>query len=294
MRFSTKAVSLFHLIGFLSLTAASSDGVDRHPPSLVQRDLATVTGVLNHVGTGIDKLDSAVKAFKGDSDPVVDAAENLVKVINSGKTEVDKSDDLSLTDALALQDPVKSLTKKAETLTDDLKAKKSALQEAGLCATTRSQISEINGAAQKLIKSIVSKVPEAAQGIAEDLASSLTDVLNGAQDSFSESKCKDKEGSSTSKQAVSTTELATAPEDTGSLSSTSDKTIVPASESTGLPISSAVASASNNTYNPYPPIIPTTSGEIGTATPTPSLATAGASCIAPAGALVLGMAAMLI
>ncbi|KAJ4245280.1 hypothetical protein NW762_014150 [Fusarium torreyae] len=274
MRFSTQVVSLFHLIGFLSLTTASSDGVNRQPPSLVRRDLATVTGVFDDVGSGIDELDSAVKAFKGDSDPVVDTAENLVNVINGGKTEVDKSDDLSLTDALALQDPVRSLTNKAEALTNDLKAKKTAFQEAGLCVTTRSQISEINGASQKLIN--------------------LTDVLNGAQDSFSESKCRDKENSSTSKQVVSTTELATALEETGSLSCTAENTIILASESTNLPTSSAVASTSNNTDKPYPPMIPTATGNFGTVTPTPSLATAGASFIVPAGFLVLGMAAMLI
>ncbi|KAF5603300.1 cell wall protein [Fusarium pseudocircinatum] len=294
MRFTTQVLSLSQLAGFLSLALASPSGVIRDPPSLVQRDLATITGVLNDVGSGIDDLDSAVKAFKGDSDPVVDAAESLVSVINDGKTKVDKSDDLSLSDALGLQDPVKDLTKQAETLTDDLKAKKPQLQEAGLCGTTRAQISNINDASKKLIASVVSKVPEAAQGIAEDLASGLTDVLNDAQDAFSEKNCVDKKGSSTSKQVASTTEPAAGTTEAGSLPSTADKPTVSATESASQASSTAAASVTDNTDKPYPPIVSTTAGEAEISTPTPPIVTAGAAIVVPAGAIVLGMAALLI
>ncbi|KAF4456628.1 cell wall protein [Fusarium austroafricanum] len=294
MHFTAQTLSLFHLAGFLSLAIASPNSVIRDRPSLVQRDLATVTGVLNDVGSGIDGLDSAVKAFKGNSDPVVDAAEKLVSVINAGKTKVDKSDDLSLSDALGLQDPVKDLTKKAETLTDDLKAKRPQIQEAGLCGTTRTQISDINTASKKLIASVVSKVPKAAQGIAENLASGLTDVLNEAQDAFSEKNCVDKNGSSPSKQVDSTTGPAAASTEAGSLSSTADRPTTSAPESAGQETSTTVASATDITDKPYPPVVPTATGESKTATPTPPIITAGAAIVGPAGAVVLGMAALLI
>ncbi|KAF5008737.1 hypothetical protein FDECE_4974 [Fusarium decemcellulare] len=296
MRFTAQIVSLCHIVGFLSLAIASPNGVIRSPPSLVGRDLATVTEVLSDVGSGIDKLDSAVKSLPGDPDPVVNAAESLVSVINDGKSKVDKSDDLSLSDALGLQDPVQDLTKKAETLTDNLKSKKSGIQDAGLCSTTRSQISDINEASQKLIDSVVSKVPEAAQSIAKDLASDLTNVLNEAQDAFSESNCVDKKGSSTSKEvgASTTTKLPTETTDAGNPPSTTE--IPPAStpESTGHSTGSTSIPVGTNTNKPYPPVIPTTAAGTATVTPTPPVVTAGGAVIAPAGALILGMAVVLI
>ncbi|KAJ3548451.1 hypothetical protein NM208_g998 [Fusarium decemcellulare] len=295
MRFTAQIVSLCHIVGFLSLAIASPNGVIRSPPSLVERDVATVTEVLSDVGSGIDKLDSTVKSLPGDPDPVVDAAESLVSVINDGKAKVDKSDDLSLADALALQDPVQDLTKKAETLTENLKAKRSGIQEAGLCSTTRSQVSDINEASQKLIDSVVSKVPEAAQSIAKDLASDLTNVLNEAQDAFSESNCADKEGSSTSKQAgASTTKPATETTDAGNLPSTTEIPTVSTAGSVTLSTESTVVPVGTNTNKPYPPVIPTTTAGIATTTPTPPVVTAGGAVIAPAGALILGMAVVLI
>ncbi|KAM5345107.1 hypothetical protein ACJ41O_010969 [Fusarium nematophilum] len=284
MRFTAQIVSLCQIAGFLSLATASPDGVIRDPPSLVERDLATVTEVLNDVGSGIDNLDSAVKSFNGgDSGPVVDAAESLVSAINDGKSRVDDSDDLSLSDALALQDPVEDLTDKAQTLTDDLKDRKSAIQEAGLCGTTRSQITDINSASQELIDSVVSKVPEGAQSIARELASALIDVLNDAQDAFSESNCADTGGASTSGQAVSNTAPATGTTDAGSLPSTADIPPASTTESASLPIDSTAA-----------PVVPPTPSDGATATPSAPVVTAGAAVIAPAGALVLGMAAVFI
>ncbi|KAH7175221.1 cell wall protein [Dactylonectria macrodidyma] len=294
MRFLAHIASVGVIFGFLSHTIASPDTIFQGPPSHVERDLATVTEVLSDVSSGIESLDSAVQSFSGDAGPVQDAAESLVSTINNGKSQVDDSDNLTLGDALGLQDPVQALTEKAQTLTNDLKAQKSAIEAAGLCSTTRSQISSINDASQGLIDSIISKVPEAAQSIAKELASGLTDVLNDAQDAFSESNCVDSDGSSISGPAPTTTSPETSTTEAVIVSSTANTLTTSVLGSTVIPSTSSVPLVTTNVTETYPPLIPSTTPEPTTIAPTPPVVTAGAAVVAPVGALLLGIAAVLV
>ncbi|KAK8929130.1 Cell wall mannoprotein 1 [Metarhizium anisopliae] len=148
--------------------------------------ITVIQGVLTSVGSGIDGLNSAATGFNGDVDAVKSKADALVSAIKSGKSKVDSSSDLTLTDALGLTDPVQGLTKKGQALADNFKAKRSDVEKAGACDTVRSELKDINDNSQDLIKSVVSKVPQDAQSIASSLAAGLTKVLNQAQDDFSE------------------------------------------------------------------------------------------------------------
>uniref|UniRef100_A0A1Y1NHS9 Cell wall protein n=1 Tax=Photinus pyralis TaxID=7054 RepID=A0A1Y1NHS9_PHOPY len=236
--------------------------------------LSTIQSVLTSVGNGIDSLDSAAKSFSGDVDAVKSKADALDSALKDGKTKVDASSDLTLTDALGLTDPVQALTKKGQSLADNFKAKRSDVETAGACGTVRTELKDINDNSQALIKSVVSKVPKDAQSIAASLAAGLTKVLNQAQDDFSESNCKNSGGSSGSSSK------------TGGASQTSAAAPTTAAPSGGQTSASAPATT----------LAPTSAAPSGNGTTggNPPPVTAGASFLAPAGALVMAVAAALL
>jgi len=236
-------------------------------------DLETVKGVLSDVSSSIDSLNTAANGFNGNVDAVKSKADDLVSTIKKGKTTVDGSSNLELADAVGLTSPVQALTKKGKSLADNFKAKRSEVEKAGACGTVREELKDINDNSQALIKSVVSKVPKDAQSIAEGLAKGLTDVLAQAQDDFSESNCKNSGGSS----------------QTGG----SSKTSAVASET------SAVATETGSATIPATTLAPTATGVVPThpnngTTGVPPPVTAGASFLAPAGALVMAIAAALV
>lgn len=194
MKFGTQITLLSLALGVTARLQPPSH-INRSPPSLVERDLPTVTSVIAKVDSGIKALDTAVQAFSGSDSDVSSAGDALVSTIKAGTTTVDGSDDLSLADALGLQGAVTTLQGDANSLVASLSAKKSAFEDAGLCASIRQQTTDISSASSDLIDAIVSKVPEAAQGIAKDLASGILKALAQAQSDFAEGSCTDKAGS---------------------------------------------------------------------------------------------------
>ncbi|EFZ03942.1 hydrophobic surface binding protein A family protein [Metarhizium robertsii] len=236
--------------------------------------ITVIQGVLTSVGSGIEGLDSAATGFNGDVDAVKSKADALVSAIKSGKTKVDGSSDLTLTDALGLTDPVQSLTKKGQSLADNFKAKRSDVEKAGACDTVRTELSDINTNSKALIDAVVSKVPKDAQTIAQSLAAGLTKVLNQAQDDFSESNCKNSGGSGGSSSK------------TGGASATS----------AAAPTTAAATGGHSSASAPATTLAPTSAAPSGNGTTggNPPPVTAGASFLAPAGALVMAVAAALL
>lgn len=234
--------------------------------------LSVLQPIFTSIGNAIGDLDTAAKGFNGDVAAVTSKADALISAIKSGNTKAAASSDLSLNDALGLTTPVQDLNSKGETLEKDFKAQIAAVQKAGACDTVRSKLADINTASQALIKTVVSKVPEAAQSVAKTLADQLTTTLSKATDDFSEANCKNSGGSGGSSSAAGTP--------TGGASQTS------AAPTGSAPASSAPATTAAPTGG---------SGGNGTApgaTSTPVVA--GAGVLAPAGALVLAVAAALL
>lgn len=235
-------------------------------------DLQAVKSVLSDVSQSIDSLNTAANGFDGNVDGVKSKADDLVSTIKKGKTTVDGSSDLQLEDAVGLTGPVQALTKKGQSLADNFKAKRSEVEKAGACGTVREELKDINDNSQALIKSVVSKVPKDAQSIAQSLASGLTKVLSQAQDDFSESNCKN----------------SGTPSQTGGSSQTSAQTSAAATET-----------ETGSATIPATTLAPTTTGAVpthpnnGTTGVNPPV-TAGASFLAPAGALVMAVAAALL
>jgi hypothetical protein len=256
-----------------------------------------VQGVLDDVKSGIGSVGTAVQGFNGESGPLIDASEALVGTLTDGKTTVDGSSDLSLEDALGLQDPVKDLTTAAQSLVDELKAKKSAIAEGGFCDETREQITNINTASNSLIDAVVAKVPSAAQPIAEGLVADLKSVLQEAQDEFSEANCQNTGGGEESSSEP-------APTSTGG--GGDDSSAPPTATPTQSGGSGGGDSSASPTVSPTGSHVPTNSGittatttsssgnGTSTHTSTPPVVTGGAGAIVPAGALALGFAVLLV
>ncbi|KAG5918200.1 hypothetical protein E4U53_004110 [Claviceps sorghi] len=236
-------------------------------------DLQTVQSVLSSVSNGIEDLNTAAQGFNGDVNAVKSKADNLVAAIKKGKSTVDASSDLTLTDALGLTDPVGDLTKKGQTLLATFKAKRSDVERAAACDTVRSELRDINDNSQALIKSVVSKVPKDAQTVADTLASGLTRVLAQAQEDFSEANCKNSGAATKTGESPQTA----APGNTAGASE-------PASQPTSQPAATLIPPAT---------LAPTHAGNA-TATAGPPNVTAGASFLAPAGGLILAVVAALL
>ncbi|KAI0883127.1 hydrophobic surface binding protein A-domain-containing protein [Annulohypoxylon maeteangense] len=194
----------------VAVAGVSADIVPAQPPTKVQRDLATVTSVVSQVSAAITKLDTSVKSFDGsDLSGVQTNAQALISALTSGASTLGSSGSISLSDALSLQSVVTPLGTVAQTLVDDVIAKKDKFQQAAACSTVGTQISNAGTAAKSLVDGVVAQVPEAAQSIAESVASKIVDTLTNLTSEFSSDKCKNS-GSSASSATVSSRTTAVA------------------------------------------------------------------------------------
>ncbi|PYH98085.1 hypothetical protein BO71DRAFT_395565 [Aspergillus ellipticus CBS 707.79] len=162
-------------------------------PTQVERDLPTVTGVLSGIGTKVDALDAAIKAYNGgDVAKVQQASDNLVTSINQGNTKVSGSGALSSNDALGLPGPVNELKNKIATVVSDLNGKKSEIVKAGKGAQTYNDLQQQSAAAKKLSNNIVAKVPQNLQSLAGSVAGGITDAINTGIKDFQDQAPKGK------------------------------------------------------------------------------------------------------
>ncbi|GAB0134287.1 hypothetical protein EsDP_00002665 [Epichloe bromicola] len=259
--------------------------------SVFERDASVVTGVLDSVKSEVQKLDTAVKAGGNNQEALLKASNSFIQALKSGKTKIEGSSELSLTDAVTLTTPVQDLTKISQTLAEDLKSIRGNLEKQGLCEVVRKQTSDINDKSQGLIKAVVSKVPEDARDIANQLSAGLVKVLKQSQDDFSEQNCKSGGGAKPPGGGSSAPPASSGP---------ANPTTAPAS-STPASAPASSAAPTTTTCTTTPATTPGSAGPTGTGTgglpvgPTGTghpPVTAAAAAFAPAGALALAVAAL--
>jgi len=180
-------------IGSQLPTLVSSD-----PPSVVERDIATVTSAVTQVDGSIRNLDQAIRSFNGDATQINSAAQSLVNTLNTATTQIQQSSNLTVEDALSLQSTVSSLQTDGSNLIADLEAKKSAIEAASMCNTIFQQTSSISTAAQNLITAVISKLPNSVQSVGNQLAAGVVATLQQPMMDFSASNCTNAGGSVTS------------------------------------------------------------------------------------------------
>lgn len=164
------------------------------PRVVLERDLATIQGVIGDVSTKLTALNDAAQSFSGDASGLTSASSDLSSTIQSGTSTVQGTDALTLTDAVSLQSTVQGLQSNAQTLVDNLASKKSAIEQAGLCDTVLQQSQGLSTDSQALIDAVVSKVPQEAQSIAQNLVAGFTATLQQNQANFAQGNCTNASG----------------------------------------------------------------------------------------------------
>ncbi|KAH8775294.1 hydrophobic surface binding protein A-domain-containing protein [Diaporthe sp. PMI_573] len=164
------------------------------PRVVLERDLATIQGVIGDVSTKLTALNSAAQSFSGDASALTSASSDLSSTIKSGTSTVQATGQLTLTDAVSLQSTVGTLQTNAQTLVDNLASKKSAIEQAGLCTIILTQSQGLSTDSQALIDAVVSKVPQEAQSIAQGLVAGFTSTLQQNQANFAQANCTNASG----------------------------------------------------------------------------------------------------
>ncbi|GKT52125.1 cell wall mannoprotein 1 [Colletotrichum spaethianum] len=174
---------------FTILTLAM--GVFAEPATKVvaERDLATIQNVITNVGNSLKDLNKAVDGFNGDLSPLATAAGGFGNVLSQGTQQVMGTSEITLNEALQLQQFVSGLQSDGNALTKNLEKKKPEFEKANLCGVISSQVGTVGDNAKKLIDAIVSKVPQSVQSVASQLAGGFSSTLSSTQASFAEGNC---------------------------------------------------------------------------------------------------------
>lgn len=282
----------FTTVSLFALALGVSASVIGDTPSRVERDLPTITTVINNVGDKINALDQAATSYNGGDATAFEAAGTALEdTISSGVTTVQGTSNLTLNDAIALQSQVTTLQSSAEKLVSDLASKKTQIQEANLCATVLDQSTRLNSLSQQLIDAITAKVPAAAQSIAAQLTAGFTATLQQNQANFASGNCTNAGGSSGSASSSSASASATA-SSTAATATGSSAT----SSATGVTTSKPTATGGGSSVRPTASGSRTTGGA-GGASPTSSIVTVNGGAalqVGSLGGLALGFAAMLL
>ncbi|KAG0360053.1 hypothetical protein BGX24_005644 [Mortierella sp. AD032] len=156
---------------------------------VIKRDIS-VKKVITDLTAALDKLDAAAKAFDGNFQPVVDAADNIIYLIGSSQTTVEGAAPIDFDDAATLLNPVKRLDNHAKTLFEDNKNRVGDVEKAKQCDVAREKLSTVKTAGQKLIDAILNKVTSAyAKVKAKTYVDDFESILTQFQYLFAEGNC---------------------------------------------------------------------------------------------------------
>lgn len=150
-------------------------------PAIVKRDLASIQGALKTVETGLGKLTTAVKSITTDPQsgpPVLSASDDLAKIIKQATTDINASQELSLQDALTLQQSSSGLTTAVKDTMDALKGKKDTLDQLGFTKIAIQTLQTQKTDSTALGKAIVSKIPAIGQSIAQQAVDGVTNQID--------------------------------------------------------------------------------------------------------------------
>ncbi|KIW07230.1 uncharacterized protein PV09_02087 [Verruconis gallopava] len=184
---------------FFSILAAA--GFVTAQPSIYERQVATIVGVLSQINTDTQALDTAVKGFNGAGDiqSLQAAADKVATSVTNGVQTVNSATSISLTDALQLQSQVQNLQSTIESTVNDLISKKSALVSAGAGPQVSQNLNAQLSGSQQLATAISGKVPSEVATLAGQLASGITSALQKGVNAF-----QDVGAASTTASAVAT------------------------------------------------------------------------------------------
>ncbi|KAK2024583.1 hypothetical protein LX32DRAFT_569659 [Colletotrichum zoysiae] len=148
-----------------------------------KRQLETIQGALQNVQDSLGQLDTSVKALNA-ADPntaanLLDASNKVQTALKQGTTQIQGAQELSIGDALTLQQSAGGLTGAVQTTVDDLVSKKPELDKLQATSIAVDQLKQQKAVAGDFSTAIVSKIPAIGQGIAQQSVDQVTTSLDG-------------------------------------------------------------------------------------------------------------------
>ncbi|OAR03090.1 hypothetical protein LLEC1_07469 [Akanthomyces lecanii] len=186
MKFSIVTAALF-----AGANAFVATPVERSPPTLVERELATVTSVLADVTTGFNNLQQAAADFNGDAAPLKNEAASVISKVEAGTTAISNMKPLTVGECLALVGPSNDLAKQGDDLAKELESRIADVEKAKECDTVRGFLDKGVTDATALVAALKAKSPTAVQGIVQAQGNKIIDSLKKAQAAFTTDKCVD-------------------------------------------------------------------------------------------------------
>ncbi|GJJ75471.1 hypothetical protein EMPS_07829 [Entomortierella parvispora] len=175
MKFATPIIMLTAMSGAYSM--------------IIKRD-TPVKNVITNLAAAFDKLDTTVKAFDGNIQPVVDAADNIISLIASGQITANDAALIGLADTVTLLDSFKELDQSSKTLFNDVKGRVAEVEKAKQCDVTREKLDTINASSKELIGTILRKITVVyAKAQAQPYINHIESTLAQTQDLFAENNC---------------------------------------------------------------------------------------------------------
>lgn len=163
--------------------------VERSPPTLVERDLPTVTSVLAGVQQGFNDLQKAAEEFNGDAEPLKNTANSVIATVEAGTKSFNEMTPLTVSECLKLVGPSNDLAKQGDALAQELKSRIADVEKAKECDTVRGFLDKGVTDASALIAALKAKVPSSVQGIVQQQGDKITNTLKDAQTAFAGDKC---------------------------------------------------------------------------------------------------------
>jgi hypothetical protein len=182
--------------------------------SILERQVATIVGVVNGIEQATASLDAAVKAFNGNQNALIAASQNVQDTVSKGVTTVNGASSITLSDSVQIQGQVSDLQKTVEDTVNSLISKKAMLLSAGAGTMVSKSLNDQLAGAKALQVAIGTKVPPEVQSLAQQLSAGINTSLQKGVDAFSSAS-----GSSGNQNpAVTTTAGAKPAQFTGSAS----------------------------------------------------------------------------
>ncbi|QDS73915.1 hypothetical protein FKW77_007593 [Venturia effusa] len=150
------------------------------PP--IPADLGTFQTAFNDVISAMKVFDTAVLALSSGS--ALPEPKPIVNALSKGTTSLKASAVLDINDAVNLLDLSNNLVATTNTTINDLVAKKSVVDAAGIAADVAKQLNGVKSASKDFIAAAVSKLPEGIQPVAQDQASQIVTIIDGGIKAF--------------------------------------------------------------------------------------------------------------
>lgn len=168
----------------LSLLTLSGAALVQADASILERQVATIVGVVNQIDSATQALDTAVKGFSGDASALTSASQKLQDTVTQGVSTVNGASSITMEESLQIQGQVSNLQSTVTNVVNDLIAKKDAIVSAGQGGAVEESLNKQLEGAKALQGAISSKVPPALQQVAVTLSAGINDALQKGIDAF--------------------------------------------------------------------------------------------------------------